>query len=58
MASHSFDVEGDVHCRLFPYIVAVGLLGAVATIVWLLVVGVNEQRWKEQAYAAAASIWR
>jgi hypothetical protein len=35
--------------RLFPYIASVGILGAVALIVWLLVFGVNEQRWKEQA---------
>ncbi len=37
--------------RLFPYIAALGTLGAVALIVWLLVFGVNEQRWKEQASA-------
>jgi len=37
---------------LFPYIVAVGLLTEVSLTLWLLVKGVNEQRWKEQASAA------
>jgi hypothetical protein len=35
--------------RLFPYIALFGLLGAVLLTLWLLVFGVNEQRWKEQA---------
>jgi hypothetical protein len=39
--------------RLFPYIAALGLLGAASLIVWLLVFGLNEQRWKEQAMHAA-----
>ena len=38
--------------RLFLYVAAVGLLGSLATIVWLIVVGVNEERWAEQARAA------
>ncbi|MBZ5688590.1 MAG: DUF4386 domain-containing protein [Acidobacteriia bacterium] len=38
--------------RLFPYVAALGLLGAACLILWLLVFGVNEQRWKEQARAA------
>lgn len=44
--------------RAFPYVAGVGIVGALATIGWLLVVGVNEQRWKEQATAAQASLWR
>ena len=42
--------------RLFPYIAAFGLLGAVMLILWLLVFGVNEQRWKEQANVAGEMI--
>ncbi|HEY6289829.1 MAG TPA: DUF4386 domain-containing protein, partial [Nitrospiraceae bacterium] len=38
--------------RLFLYIAALGILGAASLILWLLVFGVNEQRWKEQASAA------
>jgi uncharacterized protein DUF4386 len=41
--------------RLFPYVVALALLGAASLILWLLVVGVNEQRWKEQAGAALST---
>ena len=40
--------------QLFIYILALGFLGGVSQILWLLVFGVNEQRWKEQASAAIA----
>ncbi len=35
--------------RVYPCVVAIGLLGAAAVIIWLLVFGVREQEWKEQA---------
>ena len=40
--------------RLFFYVAPVGLLGAIALIFWLLVKGVNEQRWIEQASTSGA----
>ncbi len=44
--------------RILPFILAAAFVGALSNAIWLLVYGVNEQRWKEQASAAAASIWR
>ncbi len=39
--------------RLFPFIAIFAILGAASLIFWLIVFGVNEQRWKEQAGVAA-----
>jgi hypothetical protein len=40
--------------RLQSYIVGTGVLGAFALVLWLLVKGVNEERWHEQARAATS----
>jgi hypothetical protein len=37
----------------FPYIAGASALGEIPLMVWLLVMGVNPQRWNEQASAAA-----
>jgi hypothetical protein len=42
--------------RLFPFLAIFAILGAASLIFWLLMFGVNEQRWREQAGAAAASM--
>lgn len=41
--------------RLLPHIAALGLFGAASLMLCLLVFGVNEQRWKEQASATQPS---
>jgi hypothetical protein len=38
--------------HLSPYNLALGILGQESVMLWLLVMGVNEQRWKEQASRA------
>jgi len=42
--------------HLSPYNLAFGILGEVSLFLWLLVMGVNVQRWMEQAGAAGAVI--
>jgi hypothetical protein len=41
---------------LSPYIFGPGILGEGALTLWLLVIGVNVQRWKEQASAAGRAM--
>jgi hypothetical protein len=40
----------------FPYIAGAAALGEIPSLLWLLVVGVNDERWNEQARAAGE--WR
>jgi hypothetical protein len=40
------------HYLFLPYIAGASALGEIPLLLWLLVVGVNAQRWKEQASAA------
>jgi hypothetical protein len=41
-------VSPELAVHLFPYTLVLGL-GEVLSAMWLLVIGVNVQRWKEQA---------
>ena len=43
--------------RLFQYVALYALIGLLATIVYLLTVGVDNERWSQRAAAARASIW-
>src|SRR2546423_1978596 len=42
--------------RLFLYLALFAKIGVLATSVWLLTVGVDEQRWRQRAAEASASI--
>jgi Domain of unknown function (DUF4386) len=48
------NVSPELADDLSPYNVAAGFFGEGLVMLWLLVVGVNVQRWKEQAGTAAA----
>jgi hypothetical protein len=39
--------------QLFPLVALVGLLGSAANILWLLIVGVNAEKWQQRAAATA-----
>jgi hypothetical protein len=43
---------------IFMPLALIALVGSVATIGWLLIVGVNEEKFREQSTASASSIWR
>src|SRR3954471_11869359 len=43
---------------LFMYVAVFALLGLLALCVWLLTIGIDEQRWRQRAAEASVSIWR
>jgi len=44
--------------RVFTFVAVIGLVGLIATIGWLLTVGIDDARWRARAAESAASIWR
>jgi Domain of unknown function (DUF4386) len=43
---------------VFIYVALYSLIGVLITIVWLLTIGVDEQRWRQRAAQEAVSIWK
>ncbi|MEO6324542.1 MAG: DUF4386 domain-containing protein [Thermoanaerobaculia bacterium] len=48
---------GPLARPLFPVTIGLSLLGLLVMVGWFLVVGVDEERWKEQAARERTSIW-
>jgi hypothetical protein len=54
--SYQLFLSPPLAAHLFPYVVVpAGALGELSLILWLIVFGVNSQRWKEQASAMGMS---
>ena len=52
--AHSFlnSLSPALAARVFPYLIPLGFPGEALLTLWLLMIGVNVQRWKEQAAAS------
>jgi hypothetical protein len=48
-------IPPGIGVHLFPYIMLPAGIAEISLTLWLLVIGVNVQRWKEQASAARSS---
>ncbi len=44
--------------RVFNVVALFAIVGSLALILWLLIKGVNEERWLERAMGASTSIWQ
>lgn len=49
LSSSNLLLSAETAGPLTPFVMGVGILGEIILTLWLLVVGVNEQRWMEQA---------
>jgi hypothetical protein len=48
-------IPPSIQARLFPYVMLPAAIAEILLTLWLIIVGVNAQRWNEQAIAARHS---